>query len=182
MAGCRAGLEVSAVNLKFFIPLIFIFLGLGFVAYNVFLASQTIPEIVYGQDKCDNCGMIISEKKYSAIAYSIGEERWVKFDDLGGLFMYMVKHGGREKFRDIYVFDFNTGERISALDAYFVKGHPDKVWTPMSSGIVAFKSLSDAESYASQVDGMVMSFQELYTWVYNNPDMVFQGMDMKMKM
>jgi len=170
------------VNPKIFIPLIFIFLGIGYLGYNVFLASQTIPEIQYGQDKCDNCGMVISEKKYSAIAYSINEERWVKFDDIGGLFIYIVKHDGKEKFKDIYVFDFNTGERVSAYDAYYVKGHPDKIWTPMSSGIIVFKSLADAESYASNVDGMVMTFEELYTWVYNNPEKVFQGMDMNMKM
>ncbi len=170
------------MNLKLFIPLIFIILGIGFIAYNMFLAGQGVPEIVYGQDKCDNCGMVISERKYSALAYYVGEGRWVKFDDIGGLFVYMVKNGGKENFKDWYVFDFNTGERISASEAYYVKGHPDKVWTPMSSGIVAFKSESDAREFANQVDGMVMTFEELYTWVYNNPDKVFQGMDMGMKM
>lgn len=163
------------MNLKFLIPLFLIFLGIGYIAYNIYIASHSIPQIVYGQDRCDNCGMVISEKSYSAIAYSIGEGRWVKFDDIGCLFIYMVNHGGKDNFRDVYVFDFNTGEMISAEEAYYVRAPIDNVWTPMSSGIVAFKSLSDAESFASQVNGLLMSYQDLYLWIYNNPDKVFQG-------
>ena len=169
---------MSILNLKFFLPILLILLALGFIGYNIFLASQSIPEIQYGQDKCDYCGMIISEKKYSSIAYSVSEERWVKFDDLGGLFLYMVKHGGKENFRDVYVFDYYTEERINAIEAFFVKGNPEKIWTPMSSGIVAFKNQADAMEFASQYDADVMSFNELYIWVYNNQDKVFGNMNM----
>lgn len=163
---------------KFFIPIFFIVLGIGFLFYYIYTVTPEIPEISYGQDRCDYCGMIISEKKYSALAYSLNEERWVFFDDIGGLFLYVVENGGKDLFRYIYVFDFHSGERISAYEAYFVRGAPDDIWTPMSSGIIAFRSGSDAESFAMQVDGLVYTFEELYTWVYNNKNMVFQDMKM----
>ncbi len=166
------------MNLKLIIPLIFIILGVGYLAYVIYSSSQYAPEIIYGQERCDNCGMIISEKKFSAIAYAINEGRWVKFDDIGGLFIYMVKNGGREAFKDIYVFDFISGEQIKATEAYFVRGDSEKIWTPMSSGIIAFKSLDDARKYAEQFDAEVFTFDELYTMVYNRPDMVFQNMVM----
>ncbi|HIE36602.1 TPA: hypothetical protein EYP83_00415 [Candidatus Geothermarchaeota archaeon] len=164
---------------KLFIPMFFIVLGIALTLYYIYVSTPSIPEIKYGEDRCDYCGMVISEKKFSALAYSLDEERWVLFDDIGGLFLYIIENGGRNRFKDIYVYDYNSEERISAYDAYFVRGDPDKIWTPMSSGIVAFESRVEAESFAEQVDGKIYTFDELYNWVYNNMDKVFQGMKME---
>ena len=47
------------------------------------------PEILYGQDVCDECDMIISEEKYAA-AYWTEEGEARRFDDVGEM---LVFHG-----------------------------------------------------------------------------------------
>ncbi|GEM_PF-597560 len=168
------------MNLKYLIPPLFILIASFYIGYIVITRSRVVPEIRYGVDRCDNCGMVISEKRFSALAYYKTENRWVKFDDLGGLFLYIVKHGGLENFQDIYVFDYNTGERINGESAYYMKADPERVWTPMSSGIVAFKDETAAKKFAEKIDGTLYDFHELYIWVYNNPDKVFQMSNMNM--
>lgn len=46
------------------------------------------PEILYGQDVCSNCNMIISEENYASAYWTTnGEAR--RFDDMGEMLAYM---------------------------------------------------------------------------------------------
>ena len=47
------------------------------------------PEILYGQDVCDECDMIISEEKYAA-AYWTAEGEARRFDDVGEMLVFMA--------------------------------------------------------------------------------------------
>jgi len=138
------------------IPLILLVL---FVSSMLFGCSEEKPpEIQLGVDKCDMCGMIISEKEYAGIYYSISEKRWKKFDDIGCLVMEAKKEGD-VKSGTVYVFDYETGELIKADKAYYVLSQD--IWTPMNTGIIAFKSKEKAEEIASKSRGKVMTFDEL---------------------
>lgn len=50
-------------------------------------SEEKPPEIQLGVDKCDMCGMIISEKNYAGLYYSTKEKRWKKFDDIRNNFV-----------------------------------------------------------------------------------------------
>jgi len=158
------------------IPILFILalLVIGLYAYNLLIGGESIPEIYLDQDRCAQCGMVISQAEYAALAYRIDTGEWVKFDDIGCLLKYMIENGGTSNFRDIYVADYNTAELIDALDAFYVRASADEVYTPMSSGIVAFSSLDDAEAFSSRYGGEIYTFQELYSWASSNPDMIYQ--------
>ncbi len=121
-------------------------------------SEEKPPEIQLGVDKCDMCGMIISEKNYAGLYYSTAEKRWKKFDDLGCLVMEAKKEGDAKP-GTIYVFDYETEELIKAEKAYYVVS--SEIWTPMNTGIVAFKSKEKAEETAKKHRGKVMSFEEL---------------------
>ena len=112
------------------------------------------PDIVYGEDVCERCSMIINEARYAA-AYVTGDGESHLFDDIGG----MLAHH-QEAADDVVVFwvhDFDTEEWLKAEEAHFVKG--DYV-TPMGFGIIAFAGNERAETWAAEEGGMVMTFDE----------------------
>jgi len=110
------------------------------------------PEIYYGQDVCDTCGMIISDDRYAA-AIIEGDGSGVKrrlFDDVGE--MLAVDTGERQVHR--YVHGFQSGHWLDAGDAVYVLG--PEIQTPMATGVVAFESAQAAQQYAGEHGGRVM--------------------------
>lgn len=114
------------------------------------------PKIILGQDPCDNCFMLINEMKYAASMWlENGEAK--RFDDIGCLLDYLDKT--KDKILTIWVYDFGDNTPIKSQDAYYVKS--DKILTPMSSGIVAFKNKNAALDEAKKYDTKENSFDEL---------------------
>lgn len=100
----------------------------------------TGPEdIYYGEDICQRCKMIISEKEFAA-EYTLPGGNVRKFDDIGCMIHYIS--GGEEgetEWDDItayYVKDYASGEWIDGDSAYYVWG--ESVKTPMGYGVIAF--------------------------------------------
>lgn len=115
------------------------------------------PEIIYGQDVCDECGMIISEEKHAA-AYWTTDGQARRFDDIGGMFASLADNP--EDVATYWVHDITSGEWIRAEDAYFVKD--SDLMTPMGFGIVACAEEDQAHALAyGKEDAMVMSFAEM---------------------
>lgn len=109
-------------------------------------ASDGLPEIVFGSDRCDQCGMIISEARFAA-AWQIG--RVVRrYDDIGclvrGSGARLAAGEGRA-----CVHDAAHGGWIEAASAIFA--HSPKILTPMGYGIAAF---ADREAAAAAHPGV----------------------------
>lgn len=115
------------------------------------------PEIVYGQDTCDRCQMIINEENMAA-AYWTADEQARRFDDIGGMFAYQRET--EEEVATWWVHDYYTSAWLRAEDAYFVMG--SGVMTPMGYGIVALTDRAAAETLAQDVAGAaVLDFSSL---------------------
>jgi copper chaperone NosL len=114
------------------------------------------PEIRYGEDACDECNMIINEPRFAA-AYYTADGTARRFDDIADMCAYHLAH--EEEVARFWVHDYETEEWLRAEEATFVIG--DDVYTPMASGVVAFGQAAAAERFASEVDGMVFSFDHL---------------------
>lgn len=120
------------------------------------------PEILYGQDVCDNCGMIITEAKHAAAYTTTGGETR-RFDDIGDMIAY-----DRAKAEDVHAFwvhDYNTEEWVKASEATFVMD--PGVMTPMGWGILAFTTEADAQAHAA--GATTYSFTELLDAVGSSP-------------
>jgi copper chaperone NosL len=114
------------------------------------------PEIIYGQDVCDECGMIINEQRYAAsYVTSAGEVR--RFDDIGG--MLVQDHKVNEEVHIYWVHDFNTEEWVDASQANFVISR--ELVTPMGWGVVAFADPDSAEVFAAEHGGEIGSLEDL---------------------
>ena len=119
------------------------------------------PEIYYGQDTCDRCGMLISDPRFAAALLTVeGESR--KYDDIGCL-LDDYTHSGI-KAAGIYVHDYNTGAWLDAKAPNFLQ---IDMHTPMASGLVAFGDRAAAEAFAP--GAAVMSFEQVVAMQAERP-------------
>lgn len=138
---------------------------LGMAALALFLLAgcgqqvntEEPPKIVYGQDVCDRCGMIVSEENFAA-AYWTEEGEARRFDDIGGMLAYISEEG--EAVASYWVHDFASGDWIRAEEATFVMDGDLK--TPMGFGIAAFADEAQAMAMAHGRDeAMIMPFAKM---------------------
>jgi copper chaperone NosL len=134
-------------------------------------SSENVPpEIALGKDACDNCFMLINEKKFAAsIRLENGEAK--RFDDIGCMIQYLDKIKSEAAHRNLslggsiieayWVYDFISGKPLKAQNAFFVSTKNNS--TPMGFGIEAFKNKEDAINSADQNKTDVMSFKKLKT-------------------
>ncbi|MFQ5788379.1 MAG: nitrous oxide reductase accessory protein NosL [Thermodesulfobacteriota bacterium] len=144
-----------------------IFLLFSFLIISCKNEAEIKPsEIFYGQDICERCKMIISEKDYSA-QYILPRGKEKKFDDIGCMIHYMFEENNRgDEILAIYVRDYNSKDWIDGQKAFYVWS--EKIITPMGHGIVALEDSESAESLANSKGGkMLEDFIEVKTWVLN---------------
>jgi copper chaperone NosL len=113
------------------------------------------PDIRYGEDVCDLCGMIISEPRFAA-AYVTTEGETRRFDDIGDMIMYHMETG--EDVAVFWVHDYETAEWLQADEATLA--YVEDMITPMGSGLIAFAD-PDAAAAAVAHGGDLMDFATL---------------------
>jgi len=120
-------------------------------------STDAPPEILYGQDVCDACNMIISEEKFAA-AYWTAEGEARRFDDLGEMLSYFGSNP--EERAATWVHDLNTAAWLRAEEAWYVMNAG--LTTPMGTGVVAVGDEAAARALAfDQAEARVMNFTEL---------------------
>jgi copper chaperone NosL len=115
------------------------------------------PEIHYGEDVCDACGMLISEPKFAAA--SVDQDGAAhKFDDIGDLMDYYIDHAGAPV-KAYFVHDYASEKWLRAETALFIVS--PQIQTPMAHGIAAYADRAAAEAAAQKYGVPIMSFDEL---------------------
>lgn len=114
------------------------------------------PEINFGRDTCDSCGMIISDERYAAALVAADGTTEI-FDDIGEM-MQAVRAEGLNA-RRAWVHDWDSREWIDATSATYVQGDPEA--TPMGTGIVAFTTKDGAEAFAAESNGPMVTWENL---------------------
>jgi len=97
------------------------------------ISTDQPPEIRYGEEACDECHMLIQDKRFAA-AYITEDGQPYRFDDIGDMFLHMQTL------------------RPQIASAWL---------TPMGYGLAAFATRERAEAFAAEHDGMVMTFETL---------------------
>jgi len=116
------------------------------------------PEIQYGLDICDACGMMLSEPRFvSATLLNNGEYR--KFDDIGDMIVYHMDHPDQQV-QAWFVHDNDSEGWLRAEAAFYVVSAD--ITAPMGHGILAFETKGAAQAYASSLQAaQVMSFDQV---------------------
>ncbi len=115
------------------------------------------PEILYGQDVCDECDMIISEEKYAA-AYWTAEGEARRFDDVGEMLVFMARNP--EATASVWVHDVHSAAWLPAEEAWFVMN--SGLRTPMGTGIAVLADEQSARALAfDQPAAVVLTYSEI---------------------
>jgi len=123
---------------------------LGFTACRDKIDTRP-HEVHYGEDSCERCRMIISDKRFAA-QYITAEGEARKFDDIGCMTGDLKEAGKRgESPLAVYVADYGTGEWIEAGKAYFLQNGELK--SPMGYNIAAFGSAQEMSASPFYKDG-----------------------------
>ncbi len=120
-------------------------------------AGPQPPEITYGQDICDECGMLIGDARFAAATLDLNGNAH-KFDDIGGMLMYHMDHP-ESQVKAYFVHDYNTETWLRGETAVYVRSA--EIQSPMHDGIAAFADRASAENFAARVQGTLYEFDEL---------------------
>jgi copper chaperone NosL len=115
------------------------------------------PEIAYGRDICDACGMIISEARFAAATLTT-DGKTLKFDDAGEMFNYHAKHP-ELSVRVWFVHDYNSQQWINGQAAFYVMAKEIK--SPMGTGVAAFSDKASADAFANRYGVKALTFDEI---------------------
>ena len=115
------------------------------------------PDIAYGQDLCDQCGMVIGEARFAA-AILLSSGKYLKFDDIGEMLAYF-KANPEIQVEAWFVHDYTSEEWVRGEKAFFVRS--SSLQTPMGTGIVAFKDRAEADRFAAENSGVVFNLEEI---------------------
>lgn len=119
-------------------------------------ANEKLPRIRYGEETCDHCRMIISEKRFAA-AYKTESGDLRKFDDLGCAFLH--REAQAETTGQFWGYDYEETAWLDVTQAFFV--HSSDLPTPMGYGIAALTTKEKAEDLAERVHGQVLPLDQL---------------------
>ena len=139
---------------RFLIPIVLLMLLMAGCAAGASIDEP--PEIIYGEDECDRCRMIINDARYAA-AYMTEDGQARRFDDIGGMLLHHVEN--EEDVHLFWVHDFESEVWVKADEATYVVS--DGLETPMGFGIVALNSREEAEALAAENGGEVFTFSRL---------------------
>ncbi len=120
--------------------MLILLLLLGFTACRDRI--DTGPHAVhYGEDVCERCRMIISDKRFAA-QFITGRGEAKKYDDIGCMADDLKDARKRgETPLAVYISDYNTGEWLDAGKAFYLQNSELK--SPMGYNIAAFGSGED---------------------------------------
>jgi nitrous oxide reductase accessory protein NosL len=118
--------------------------------------AATPPEIAYGLDLCEACGMLIDQPQLAAASIDTAGQPH-KFDEFGDMILFHSENPTIQA-AAWFVHDYATEAWLPAESAFFVYS-PDHL-TTMGHGLVAFETEADAAAFAEQSAGQVLSFDE----------------------
>ncbi len=125
-------------------------------------AEPQPPEITYGRDMCDACGMLIDDAHFAS-ATVLSDNSTRKFDDVGEMVAYHMERPSPQV-RAWFVHDYGTKNWIRAETAFFVAVVGGQA--PMGKGYAAFAQRADAEAMANPLGSKVLTFDELRVQVH----------------
>lgn len=128
------------------------------------VTPETPPEILYGEDVCHQCNMIISDERFAAglvVEQEPGRYEHRIFDDIGDMLAYEQAHvDDQPTIVAYYVHDYHSKEWIDGQNAYYI--HSEELLSPMGFGLAATAQKLEAEALAQEWGGTVLTFAELH--------------------
>lgn len=118
--------------------------------------APTPPEIAYGLDLCEACGMLIDQPQLAAASIDTNGQPH-KFDEIGDMLQFHSDHPTIQA-AVWFVHDYDTEAWLRAESAFFV--YSPALLTTMGHGLVAFETQAAAAVFADEHQAEILSFDE----------------------
>ncbi len=116
--------------------------------------------IIFGQDQCTYCKMIISEPGYGAELVTI-KSKIYKFDSIECLGAFYLKQDvEHDQIHSMWTVDFDQTKELTEAERG-VYLHSDRLHSPMGLNLTAFRDRSVAEDMQLKYGGKLLSWQEV---------------------
>ncbi len=126
------------------------------VALYVWEAKDRKHIAVPKDAKCPVCGMFVAKYPRWAAMVVDKEGRKLYFDGVKDMLKYYFSHPGIKR---LYATDYYTGLAVDATKAYYVVG--SDVYGPMGNELIPFEKRVDAEAFAKDHGGRIVTFEEI---------------------
>lgn len=120
--------------------------------------NTIVPVALAPEDMCSYCRMAISEKQYAAEVIDSDGQAF-KFDDIGCMVNFVENKKNKAPVAAYFVMDFDRREWIKGEEAHYVR--TSEVTTPMNSGIIAFRTQSQAQQAVDKYQGKLLSWKDI---------------------
>lgn len=147
---------------RLWIPACVLLLGLAAACAGPASDEPQPPDIVYSQDVCEHCGMLIDDARFAAALVMVDGPAH-KFDDIAEMVMYQMDHPDQQV-RAWFVHNYPTESWTRAETAFYVMSVD--VDTPMGGGVAAFETQAEAEGFAQSHNTTVLNFDEMRAMVH----------------
>ena len=147
-------MEGGEILISGFTSIVFV---IGLIVAGCGTEANGPPRIRYGEETCDRCRMIISEKRFAA-AYRTESGTLRKFDDLGCAVLHPKEQG--ETIAQFWGYDYEETDWLDVQQAFLV--HSSELLTPMGYGIAILSTAEKATALAAKVNGRIVQFDQLY--------------------
>ncbi len=121
--------------------------------------TRLAPVEITAEDMCENCRMVVSEKRYAA-EFIDREGAVHKFDDMGCMKSYLKERSSSVPVAASFVMDYERRQWVAGPEAFYVRSPEFK--TPMAGGIVAFAGRASAEQAARLYKGEMLGYREVF--------------------
>jgi copper chaperone NosL len=126
------------------------------------------PEpIVYGQDLCDHCQMVIMDERFGAELVT-SKGRIYRFDAVECLAAYVLEHQP-DAIHSMWVTDFDDPGQLIPLEAAFFV-HSAAVQSPMGMNLLAFGKAVDTVSVQNRFRGEILDWDGVLALVRDRND------------
>jgi copper chaperone NosL len=116
------------------------------------------PAIVYGEDVCALCNMIVDAERFAAgavVRQPDGRVSGVAYDDIGCLVEF-ARARPDHALLAVFVKDYETRQWLDARQAVFL--HSETLHTPMASGLVALATPAAAGRVRQEHPGEILDY------------------------
>lgn len=120
-------------------------------------AEPQPPEIIYGQELCEACGMLIDDARFAAATLTT-DGTTHKFESIADMVAWHMEHP-EAQVRAWFVHDYGTEAWLRAETAHFVVS--PQLHATMPPGVAAFEHTADAQALADQFAVTVLTFDEM---------------------
>ena len=135
------------------------YLSIIFSVTLLISCSKEPQPLIYNEDNCSYCKMIVSDQRYGAEVITAKGKNY-KFDSIECMAAFVLSEASTIEIHSLWTIDFNNpGKFVDAEKAFYL--HSELLKSPMGLNFSSFSSWETAQNVKNVYPGSVMQWAEV---------------------